>query len=230
MIYLIIVVVGWWLLNFIYGDKKYSTSKSSESIFKVVDIDLNFQKSTSKDGKYLVFDLETTGLNAFKHSIIEIAWILLDKDLKVVEENCFIIKQNSEVPIEAFNIHGIDKAKSIELGVEKEFAFEKFRQASDNSLYYVAHNIDFDSSFIASNISHLKPHKTICTMKKSTSYCRIPKYSGRGYKWPTLTELAGVLFYNTMLVEIPEKHNAANDCKIAAKCFIKLKEIGVIKQ
>lgn len=209
----------------IYSAKTYDISDYIDEEFLS-----NFDYSSIKTGKYLVVDLETTGLNAANSDIVQIAWVLLDKDLKFIEFNSFIIKQTKKVPIAAYEIHGIDKETSIKYGVEKSYAFEKFLEVYNNSKYIVGHNIDFDYSFLIHHIKELVPKTTICTMKRSTSYCEIPKYYGKGYKWPTLDELFGVLFLKTTYINPREKHSADIDVKITAKCFIMLKEIGVIKR
>lgn len=53
----------------------------------------------------------------------------------------------------------------------------------------VAHNVPFDMEFLAAEFArcgHIyAPKSTFCTMRQSTSACRLPRESG-GYKWPTL--------------------------------------------
>jgi DNA polymerase III alpha subunit (gram-positive type) len=63
-----------------------------------IKIDFEFDDSTKTSGKYLVFDIETTGfpinINAppddFKNwpYVIQIAWLLFDDERKVIEHNC----------------------------------------------------------------------------------------------------------------------------------------------
>lgn len=55
----------------------------------------------------------------------------------------------------------------------------------------VAHNAPFDLGFLSAEFSRcgwvFEPRATFCTMRMSTSACRLLRPSG-GYKWPTLEE------------------------------------------
>jgi DNA polymerase III epsilon subunit-like protein len=194
---------------------------------KNVSFNLEFEQSNEK-GKYLVFDIETTGLKSYNSEIVQIAWLILDKNLRQVEYDCYIIKQENEVPEDAFAIHGINMKKSIEEGLDKSIVFEKFLAASNNCSYYVSHNIDFDYNFIMYHIPKVKARRTICTMKIGTKYCQIYSPYG-GYKWPKLSELLGELYFGTTNISIKDAHDAGVDVRIAAKCFIKMKELDLIK-
>ena len=94
--------------------------------------------------------------------------------------------------------------------------------------YLVAHNISFDEKIVGAEFVRKNfktkwfSKKQICTMQASTNYCELPgKY---GYKWPNLSELHINLFGEGF----EEAHNAAADINATAKCFWKLKELGVI--
>jgi DNA polymerase III epsilon subunit-like protein len=109
--------------------------------------------------------------------------------------------------------------------------------------YIVGHNIEFDiNCLLALYYRHLNDeqysvftstfHKTfirpieaierICTMKATTEYCRIE--SKHGYKYPKLEELYGILFGE----DLNNAHNAINDVYATAKCYWKLREMGVL--
>jgi hypothetical protein len=62
----------------------------------------------------------------------------------------------------------------------------------------------------------------ICTMEKTTNFCAI---SGiYGYKCPKLSEL----HYKLFRTGVYEAHNAAVDIYTIAKCFWKLKNLGIV--
>ena len=72
--------------------------------------------------------------------------------------------------------------------------------------------------FIYSSLN--KP--TVCTMKSSTDFCKLPgKY---GYKWPTLQELYKILFGEGF----GNAHNSLSDIQATKKCYFKLKALGII--
>ena len=71
-------------------------------------------------------------------------------------------------------------------------------------------------------VNSIATKKKICTMEKSTNYCKLE--GPYGYKWPKLSELHHKLFGTGF----EEAHNAAIDIKVTAKCFWQMKKIGVL--
>lgn len=65
----------------------------------------------------------------------------------------------------------------------------------------------------------------ICTMMKSTSYCKLPAKNGKGFKWPKLEELYNHLF--TMQME--NAHDALADVRATHACFMELLNRKVIE-
>jgi DNA polymerase-3 subunit epsilon len=63
----------------------------------------------------------------------------------------------------------------------------------------------------------------ICTMMKSTSFCKLP--AKRGYKWPKLDELHQTLFG----CDFEGAHDAGSDVLATVKCFFELVRLGVIE-
>jgi hypothetical protein len=59
-------------------------------------------------------------------------------------------------------------------------------------------------------------------MQKSTNFCKIP--GPDGFKWPKLSELHIRLFGE----DFEDAHDAASDINATAKCFWKMREIGLI--
>jgi hypothetical protein len=53
-------------------------------------------------------------------------------------------------------------------------------------------------------------------MKRTTSYCQIPKAWGNGYKWPKLTELADCLGINYSHISL---HDSSGDVELTKLCF-----------
>jgi len=194
---------------------------------------------------YMVFDVETTGLLPefidfgrdvqYLSDIVQISWILLDSDFTVIKSEDYLIKQSKPVPKSAYNIHKIDKAKSIQLGVEPEIALNAFVEDFRNAKVIVAHNARFDilmvqSQLLKNNINvSLKKKPVYCTMLNTIDYCQIDKKNNyTGYKWPKLKELFAKVFFDSSLkkVFIPNSHNSLTDTIVAAKCFQTLKEEG----
>lgn len=60
-------------------------------------------------------------------------------------------------------------------------------------------------------------------MKRTTSFCQIPKAWGNGYKWPKLTELADCLCIDYSNISL---HDSSGDVELTKQCFKKLVAIG----
>lgn len=189
---------------------------------------------------YLFFDTETTGLpKNWKAPVtdlnnwprlVQLAYLEFDKDGHKISEGDFIIKPNGFIiPKESSNIHGITQERALDEGKDLKNVLTDFHSLINDSQILVAHNMSFDEKIVGSellrngfqNIVSTKPK--ICTMQKTTNYCKIEGYYG--YKWPKLSEL----HYKLFGFEFQEAHNAMVDINATAKCFWELKRIGVIK-
>src|SRR4029453_8705694 len=59
---------------------------------------------------YVVWDLETTGLDRFNDRIVEFAALMVE-DNQVVERTSFILNHGIDIPEDAVRVHGITKKK-----------------------------------------------------------------------------------------------------------------------
>ncbi|MBE0425131.1 MAG: 3'-5' exonuclease [Nitrospirae bacterium] len=213
----------------------------------IKEVKLDFEDSTKAICKYLVFDVETTGLpinryaspNDFKNwpYVVQIAWLLFDDEYKLIEHNNFYLKQPVEIPADATNIHGITTTMMLEKGVEPSNVYANFKKVVNNTEYLICHNIDFEipiihSDFLRNGMQWNFPdNKMFCTMKTGTKFCKIPPYKNGEYKWPTLVELYQKCFFpNDSIKRITNMHNANIDAAMTAQCFFKLKELGLFKE
>ena len=94
----------------------------------------------------LVFDLETTGLDPARDSILEIGAIQIVGG-KPVASFQLLIRQTSPVPQHILKLTGLSEAVLIEQGVELKNALEQFLEFV-GSLPAIAHNADFDLGFL----------------------------------------------------------------------------------
>jgi len=157
--------------------------------------------------------------------MIHLSWIILDKDLKPIEDQDYIVKP------EGFSIDAtIAKRCNIdEEDIEKKSQpLEDVLKAFDESLkkaYYVfAHNLNFNENVLAAeylrkSINHSLFRKLrYCLMQESTFFCKLPSKTG-GYKWPTLSELHTIIFRKAY----SPPNNARADVIAATRCFKALK-------
>lgn len=186
---------------------------------------------------YLFIDTETTGIpRNWKAPVtdldnwprmVQIAWLLYDKDKNLLEEKNYIIRPDGyTIPLDASSIHRITTDIAFATGNDLTRVLKEISATIDKAKYIIAHNMSFDekivgAEFIRKNISHnLFQKKRICTMEETTNFCAIP--GNYGYKWPKLSEL----HYKLFSTHFSESHNAAADIKATAKCFWELKNRG----
>ena len=183
-------------------------------------------------GQLLFFDVETTGLSKDLDRVVQIAWILADPQGNTLIERSYILKpDNFYIPPAVAKIHGISQEIAVMQGVEREPVLREYVQAANESSTIVAHNIDFDVGFIRSECKRLglplsfEDKNKQCTMRSSTSFCKLPYSSGRsGYKWPKLEEL----HYKLYNENFSGAHNALIDVQITKKCYFELKSRGLL--
>ncbi len=187
----------------------------------------------------IIFDTETAGLpknweaseddtNSWPR-VVEIAWMIIDKDNNIISTKEFIIKpDNFLIPLEASNIHGITTERAHLEGLNIIKVLAEFAEDLSESDLVIAHNIDFDFPVINCEFKRIKMKNKLhrierfCTMKSTTEFCKIPGKFGN--KWPTLTELHYKLFETNFV----NSHRALSDVYACGKCYLELKKRGII--
>lgn len=178
----------------------------------------------SNTEKYLIYDVETTGLPVKRASpveyhkypyIVQIAWSFDNT------EKSYIIKpDNYLINPESTKIHGITTEFALKNGTPILEVLREFEKDCKNIEMIICHNYEFDRNVLLANCYRYNfPRKEFlkqgfCTMKYMTDICKLPGLYG--YKYPKLVELYEFLF-NTK----PEcrMHNAMNDVRITRRCF-----------
>lgn len=189
---------------------------------------------------YLFFDTETNGLpKNYKEKpssgnnwprIIQIGWVLTDSQFNIIEERQSLIKPDGWIiPNEKFWIdNGYSTEKNEQAGNCAKYELDILIDRINLSTHVLAHNMDFDYPVIASEMLRYgksatnKPQR-ICTMKATTSLCRLP--GPYGFKWPKLEELHQFLFGENF----DGAHDALADVKATVRCAAELSKIGVLK-
>ena len=172
----------------------------------------------SQISNYIVFDLETTGLNPEKHAIVEIACCGVDSDLNDIEEfdsGIMKVYGDREITDGALNANGITR-EQIENGNDPKEQVEKlikyFERMKDgrNKPVLVAQNGDkFDIPFLDNMFSvfgkdlskYVNEDFTIDTMW----WARVKWKELPNYKLSTLCENSNV--------ELVNAHRAINDTR-----------------
>ncbi|MBO5095348.1 MAG: 3'-5' exonuclease [Bacilli bacterium] len=161
---------------------------------------------------YVIFDIETTGLDCFTDKIIEIGAIKV-KNNEIVEEFNYLINPNIILPEVIVNITGItDEDLKDKETIDK--ILPKFIEfVEDYPL--LAHNNSFDLGFINENIKKLNLNKLNNTMVDTLELSR--KYLTHMYnhKLETLKKYYGI---NEV------SHRAVGDCKTTNYVYQEIKK------
>jgi len=189
---------------------------------------------------YLVFDTETTGLPLWKEPsdhpdqphVLDIAWTLYGADFAEIERFDAIINPGDGVviPDEVAALHGITTERARDEGIAPANVFATFEEVLHTVEIVVGHNVSFDIRLMRIMGARLTGEKwentrpTFCTMRSSTSHCRILKAKPRfetDWKWPSLTEAVRHYFDE----DHSGAHRARPDCDAAARIFFHLKSM-----
>jgi DNA polymerase-3 subunit epsilon len=187
----------------------------------------------------LFFDTETTGLpKNWKAPVtdlnnwprlVQLAYLVYDFDGNLIHSCNEIIKPNGfTIPNEASKVHGITTDIANQRGSNIEEVFELFSIHLKRAKVLVAHNMAYDEKIIGAELIRLglenviDNKEKICTMESSVDLCKID--GPYGYKWPKLEGLHRFLFNH----DFDGAHDALADIQATARCFWKLKKIGVI--
>ena len=110
---------------------------------------------------YIVFDFETTGLEANKEQVIEIASAKLDENLEPVETYSTLVRLNEGRTLPQFirQLTGITAEELEEKGIPERHAMKQLKEFIGDNIV-VAQFASFDLSFLA---KVLIPEKFICT-------------------------------------------------------------------
>ncbi|MBR6779158.1 MAG: 3'-5' exoribonuclease [Clostridia bacterium] len=162
------------------------------------------------EGSYVVFDLETTGLEANKEEIIEIGACKVVNG-RIEETFSTFVKPSKKIPKEITELTGIDDNMVAEAPTINYVLPDFFKFCHGSTM--VAHNISFDISFIhavAKKLSYNFDHINMDTIEIAKR--KLPGL--KNYKLGTVVEALNIVLDNA--------HRAIHDATATAKVFIKL--------
>lgn len=160
----------------------------------------------------VITDIETTGLNPARDSIIEISAIKIQDD-KIVSEFSSLINPDISLPPFISNLTGIDDSMVKNARKLKEVMFDYCNFIG--SLPVVGHNIKFDLSFINAKLKHLY-NTSLKNDYADTLYFAKKVYPAlQSYK---LSSLA-----HNLNLDTKNAHRALFDCKMTYELFLDIK-------
>lgn len=122
----------------IYGCEAYSVNDTAQAVNLIRDVELS--------GEVIVFDIETTGLNATNDRIIEIGAARVN-NFEIVDTFQTFVNPERNIPEKITKLTGIDDTM-VKDAISQEEALRKFAEFCGEAPVLIAHNAKFDCSFI----------------------------------------------------------------------------------
>lgn len=192
----------------IYGVEAYLVDDLKDIVTK--------SKGQSIDDTYVVFDIETTGFSALTDKIIEIGAVKVEKG-KITEKFSTFVNPKIPIPYRIEHLTGIND--EMVMGAETiEVVLPKFLEFSKGAIM-VAHNADFDMSFIMQNAKNLGIEYDV-TYVDTVALARVLIPSISRYKLDNVAKALGVSLEN--------HHRAVDDAGCTAEIFVKF--VDMLKQ
>ncbi len=166
---------------------------------------------------YVVFDLETTGLDLMNNGITEIGAVKIEKGV-ITEQFTTLIKPDYPITEEITNITGIT-AEMVKDAPKISTVIPDFIKFIDGAIL-VAHNAEFDTKFIkrfALAEEFEINNKILDTMVMTRTY--LPQLKQANLK--VLADYFGIIFHH---------HRALSDSYATAEAFIELMKIKAKKE
>jgi len=163
-----------------------------------------------EDTEFVVFDLETTGLNPVQNEIIEIGAVKI-KNGEIIDEFSSLVKPNQKISGKITEITGIDN-NMVEDAPSFDKVFSSFVEFIEGCPL-VAHNMDFDYSFIRKPLNEFK-NNTEVTLIDTLTLARAVLPELKNHKLATL-----VNYYD---ISLDNHHRALDDSKATALLFNEL--------
>lgn len=189
---------------------------------------------------YAIIDTETSGLFDFSKPadaegqprLAHLCMILADADLNETDIIDHLIRPEGwAMNPEASKINGLTDQILLERGIPVAEALTRYVCQIDAGAIVVAFNAQFDTKVMRGEMRRIgiddrfERTPNICVMRALTDICKIPKASGRGYKFPKLAE--ALAHFD---IKQDGAHSATGDARAALDLFRKLKELGPLPE
>jgi DNA polymerase III epsilon subunit-like protein len=189
--------------------------------------------------KYAIIDTETSGLFDFsKPADAEGQPRLASLSMIIVDEECneetktFLVKPDGwEIGEEASAVNGLTMDRLNSEGVPIAEVLEAYTKVIDEGCVMVAFNAQFDLKMMRGELrraeidDRFEATKNICVMRACTDIVQVPKKSGKGFKFPKLSEACE--FFG---ITNDGEHTADGDAKAAYEIFKSLKERNALPE
>ena len=162
------------------------------------------------DGDFVVFDIETTGFSPIKNRIIEIGAVKVQKG-EITDRFSAFVNPDVPIPFEIEKLTGINDSMVID-APQIDIVLPQFLDFCDGCVL-VAHNANFDMSFIIENATRLG-YSTEFTYVDTVPIARILLPGQAKHTLDAVAKSLGVVLDN--------HHRAVDDAEATAQIFVKM--------
>ncbi|MCB2307706.1 PolC-type DNA polymerase III [Clostridium estertheticum] len=177
-------------------------------------------KGETLDDRFVVFDLETTGLSSENDKIIEIGALKIENG-KIIDRFSEFVNPGIDIPYKIIELTGITN-DNVSDAASIEDVLPKFLEFTKDSVL-VAHNSDFDASFIKKNSQRLG-FKFENAIMDTIPLAKYLLKDLKTFKLNTVAKYLGITLEN--------HHRAVDDAKATADillhCFGLLREKNIL--
>ena len=170
-------------------------------------------KGQSMDGRFVVFDIETTGFSPVHCEIIEIGAVLVEQG-KIVDRFSSFVRPQGTIPFQIEQLTGINN-RMVQDAPFLEVVLKEFLEFCKDAVL-VAHNADFDMSFIMEH-SHRLGIEQEFTYVDTVGMARFLLPALNRFKLDTVAKALGIPLQN--------HHRAVDDAACTAEIFLKFVEM-----
>lgn len=182
--------------------------------------------------KYVVIDTETSGLFDFSKPadaegqprLAHLAMIFVDEELGEEKRSEFFIRPDGwTLGEEVTKVHGLTTEYLIEVGLPVSAVIAEYAQAIDDGYVVVAFNAQFDTKIMRGEMRRAEIDDrfdrtpNICVMRALVDICKVPKKTGKGFKFPKLSEAC-----EHFKIVNEAEHSATGDAEACLHLFRKL--------
>ncbi len=186
----------------IYGVEAYVVDDLKQIVTGSVNQDFN--------GDFVVFDIETTGFSPIKNRIIEIGAVKVQNGA-ITDRFSAFVNPDVPIPFEIEKLTGINDSMVID-APEIDIVLPQFLEWCGDSVM-VAHNANFDMSFIMENAQRLGL-PTVFTYVDTVPIARILLPNQAKHTLDAVAKSLGVILDN--------HHRAVDDAEATAQIFVKM--------
>ncbi len=166
-------------------------------------------RGQSLDQPYVVFDIETTGFSSVKNKIIEIGAVRVEEG-KIVSRFSEFVNPKVPIPFKIEQLTGINDQMVMEAPEISE-VLPRFLKFSEGAVM-VAHNADFDMSFILENCRKLEMEREF-TYVDTVGLARFLLPGLNRFKLDTVAK--------ALHIPLENHHRAVDDAGCTAEIFVR---------